>query len=295
MGISGQVCQHALNLTDGAAIERLIDTVAPDEIYNLGGPSFVGNSFDWPIDSCDASALGPMRILNTIRKSGAPTRFYQASSSEMFGRASESPQDESTAFQPRSPYATAKVFGHWTTVNFRDALGLFACSGVLYNHESPWRGEKFVTRKITTGLAAIRHRGGEPVRLGNLESKRDWGFAGDYVDGIWRMLQQDKPQDFVLATGETHTVRQFAECAALAFGWTLEWRGSGLAEEGFDRASGRVLFRVSKEFWRPAEETVLCGNPARAEEVLGWRRTLAMPEIAALMAEADDRRAREVA
>ncbi|HZP20672.1 MAG TPA: GDP-mannose 4,6-dehydratase [Bauldia sp.] len=295
MGIDGRIRHHTLDLTDTSAIERLIDAVAPDEIYNLGGPSFLGNSFDWPIDSCDASALGPMRILGAIRKSGAPVRFYQASSSEMFGRAATSPQDEQTAFRPRSPYATAKAFGHWTTVNFREAFGIFACSGVLYNHESPWRSEKFVTRKITTGFAAIRHGSGEPVRLGNLDAQRDWGFAGDYVEGMWRMLQQDTPQDFVLATGQTHTVRQFAECAALAFGWKLAWRGTGLAEEGYDRSSGRILVKVAQEFWRPAEETVLCGSPARAEQVLGWRRTLAMPEIAALMAEADDRRAREVA
>jgi GDPmannose 4,6-dehydratase len=208
----------------------------------------------------------------------------------MFGRARETPQDETMPFHPRSPYGVAKLFSHWATVNYREAFNLFACSGILFNHESPLRREEFVTRKITLGFARIRRGEQGIVELGNLDAKRDWGFAGDYVEGMWSMLQQDRADDFVLATGETQSVRQFAELAAEAFGWTLIWRGQGLSEEGFDRASGRVLVRVNPTYFRPAEVEVLLGNPTKAERVLGWRRKADFPTLVGMMAEADARR-----
>jgi GDPmannose 4,6-dehydratase len=290
LGIIGDVGLHQCNVGESRPLLKLLDKVQPDEIYNFAGPSFVGGSFDWLVADSDATALGPIRILSWLRASGSKARFYQASSSELFGGIDFSPQDETTPFRPRSPYANAKLFGHWATVNYREAFGLYACSGLLYNHESPWRAERFVTRKITMGFARIKHDRQAAVTLGNLDATRDWGFAGDYVDGVWRTLQQAEPEDFVLATGECHSVRHFAELAGSVFGWTLAWRGHGCDEEGFDAKSGRLLIKVDQAFWRAVEPNELRGNPAKAREMLGWSATCRLPEIAAMMAEADERR-----
>jgi GDPmannose 4,6-dehydratase len=290
LGIADDITIHDLDLIEVTNIQRVLDKVAPDEIYNLAAQSYVGTSFEQPIYTAEIDALGPMRLLECMRQSGAKARFYQASTSEMFGKVLSAPQNETTPFHPRSPYGVAKLFGHWATVNYREAFDLFACSGILFNHESPLRGIQFVTRKITLGFARIRRNRQEVVELGNLEARRDWGFAGDYVEGIWSMLQRDSPDDFVLATGETHSIRQFAELAAEAFGWTLAWRGSGFSEEGFDQKSGRVLVRINPAMLRPAEVDVLTGDPAKAERMLGWRRRVPFPGLVNMMAEADDRR-----
>jgi GDPmannose 4,6-dehydratase len=220
-------------------------------------------------------------------------RFYQASTSEMFGRTPRFPQDETTPFYPRSPYGFAKLFAHWATVSYRESYGIHASSGILFNHESPLRGREFVTRKITWSLARIRHGDLDVLELGNLDAQRDWGFAGDYVDGMWLMLQQDKPQDFVLATGETHTVRSVVEAAASRLGFDIEWSGSGLDETGTDRRSGKTIVRVNPAFHRPAEVDMLVGNPKKAQDVLGWRRKIGFDDLVTLMAEADDRRVRD--
>ena len=290
MGVFNDVALHDLDLIEITNLQRVLDKVAPDEIYNLAAQSFVSTSFEHPIHTANINALGPMRLLEAVRQSGGPTRFYQASTSEMFGKAPTTPQDEATPFHPRSPYGVSKLFGHWATVNYREAFKLFTCSGILFNHESPLRGEEFVTRKITLGFARIQQGEQEVVELGNLDAKRDWGFAGDYVEGMWLMLQQDEPDDFILATGETNSIRRFAELAAEAFGWTLVWRGEGVSEEGFDRASGRTLVRVNPVFFRPAEIDVLWGNPAKAERVLGWRRKVGFRTLVKMMAESDGRR-----
>jgi GDPmannose 4,6-dehydratase len=290
LGIADEIVVHDFDLCEITNIQRVLEKVAPDEVYNLAAQSFVGTSFEQPLHTADIDALGAMRLLECIRQSGAKVRSYQASTSEMFGKALSSPQDETTPFHPRSPYGVSKLFSHWATVNYRESFGLFACSGILFNHESPLRGKEFVTRKITHGFARIRHGLQYVVTLGNLDSKRDWGFAGDYVEGMWMMLQQHAPDDYVLATGENHSIREFAELAAEAFGWSLAWRGVGNAEEGFDRKSGRLLVNVNPTLYRPAEVNVLKGNPAKAERVLGWRKKIDFPALVAMMAEADDRR-----
>jgi GDPmannose 4,6-dehydratase len=292
LGVADDIVLHEFDLIEITNMQRVLDSVAPDEIYNLAAQSFVGTSFEQPVYTANIDGLGPLRLLECIRASGAKVRFYQASTSEMFGKATATPQDEATPFHPRSPYGMAKLFGHWATVNYREAFNLHACSGILFNHESPLRGEEFVTRKITLGLARIRYGQQEVLELGNLDACRDWGFAGDYVEGMWLMLQRDEPDDFVFATGESHSIRRFAELTAEAFGWTLLWRGVGAEEEGFDRASGRTLVRVNPAFLRPAEVDALRGNPAKAEQLLGWRRQVALPALVQMMAEADDGRAK---
>jgi GDPmannose 4,6-dehydratase len=292
LGIAEDVVLHEFDLGEITNMQRVLDRTAPDEVYNLASQSFVGTSFEQPLYTADVGALGSMRILECLRQNRAPARFYQASTSEMFGNVRSTPQDETTPFRPRSPYGIAKLFSHWTTVNYREAFGLFACSGILFNHESPLRGQEFVTRKITLGFARIRHGLQDVVHLGNLDARRDWGFAGDYVEGMWRMLQQDEADDYVLATGATHSIRQFAEYAAEAFGWTLVWRGDGLSEEGFDRKTGRRLICIEPVFFRPAETGALVGNPAKAEARLAWRREVTtLPALIGMMVEADDRRA----
>jgi GDPmannose 4,6-dehydratase len=291
IGIAENVAMHEVDLGEITNMQRVLDRIAPDEIYNLASQSFVSTSFEQPLYTADVGALGSMRILECLRQNGAAARFYQASTSEMFGKVRSAPQDETTPFYPRSPYGIAKLFGHWTTVNYREAFGLFACSGILFNHESPLRAQEFVTRKITLGFARIRHGLQDVVHLGNLDARRDWGFAGDYVDGMWRMLQQDEADDYVLATGATHSIRQFAEHAAEAFGWSLVWRGEGLSEEGFDSKTGRRLICIEPAFFRPTEAGVLVGNPAKAEAKLEWRREVTLPALVGMMAEADDRRA----
>jgi GDPmannose 4,6-dehydratase len=281
------------DLAEITNIMRALEKVQPDEVYNLAAQSFVGLSFEQPVYTSDVDGIGPLRILESIRQVIPASRFYQASSSEMFGKAQAFPQDEATPFYPRSPYGIAKLFAHWATVNYRESYGILASSGILFNHESPLRGREFVTRKITWSLASIRHGDLDVLELGNLDAQRDWGFAGDYVEGMWLMLHHDKAQDFVLATGETHTVRSFVATAASRFQYDIEWSGSGPDERGIDRRSGKTIVRVNPAFYRPAEVDRLAGNPRKAQEVLGWRRKIGFDELVTLMAEADDRRVRD--
>ncbi len=281
------------DLAEITNIIRTLEKVQPDEIYNLAAQSFVALSFEQPLYTSDADGIGPLRILESIRQAVPTARFYQASTSEMYGKAQSFPQDESTPFYPRSPYGFAKLFAHWATVNYRESYGIHASSGILFNHESPLRGREFVTRKITWSLARIRHGRLGVLELGNLDAQRDWGYAGDYVEGMWLMLQQDKAQDFVLATSETHTVRSFVEPAASRLEFDIEWSGSGTDERGTDRRSGKTIVRVNPAFYRPAEVDQLVGNPRKAQEILGWQRKIGFEELITLMAEADDRRVRD--
>jgi GDPmannose 4,6-dehydratase len=292
LGIADQVILHDFDLLESTNIQRVLDKVAPDEVYNLAAQSFVKTSFEQPIYTAGVDALGPLRLLEWLRETGARSRFYQASTSEMFGKVQAARQDETTAFHPRSPYGVAKLFGHWAAVNYREAFGIFACSGILFNHESPLRGTQFVTRKISKGFARIRHGEQDVLELGNLDAERDWGFAGDYVAGMWLMLQQEQPDDYVLATGTKYSIRHFAELVGRYFDWDLVWEGSGVSEVGRDRRTGRRLVAVNPAYFRPAEVDTLHGNPAKAERVLGWRRRVDLPELARMMAEADDRRVR---
>jgi GDPmannose 4,6-dehydratase len=293
LGIANSVEFCDLELQEFGNIQRVIQQAKPDEIYNLAAQSFVALSFEEPAYTGAVDALGVTHILEAIRQFDKSIRYYQASTSEMFGRAREFPQSETTPFYPRSPYAIAKLYAHWMTINYRESYDLFAVSGILFNHESPLRGQQYVTRKITLGLAKIKHGQLDVLEVGNLDSKRDWGFAGDYVEGVWRMLQQDHAEDYVLATGETHSVREFASLAGEYLGFQIEWQGTGLDERGIDRKSGRTIVKVNPQFFRPAEVDVVCGNSAKAELRLGWKRKTAFPDLIAMMVEADERRARD--
>ena len=261
---------HHGDLSDSSNINRLLEKIQPDEIYNLGAQSHVKVSFDLPEYTADVTALGALRILDAIRKIGGKTKFYQASSSEMFGKATETPIKETTPFYPRSPYGCAKVYAHWITKNYRESYGIFACSGILFNHESERRGETFVTRKITRGLARIKLGKDEKLHLGNLDAKRDWGYAKDYVEGMWLMLQQEKPDDYILATGETHSVREFVEKATKYFDFDLAWEGEGINEKGLDKKTGKIIVEIDPRYFRPAEVDVLIGDYSKAKEKLGW-------------------------
>ncbi|MDR2214527.1 MAG: GDP-mannose 4,6-dehydratase [Nevskiaceae bacterium] len=264
---------HYGDLTDATNLIRIVQQVQPDEIYNLAAQSHVAVSFETPEYTANSDALGTLRLLEAIRILGltGKTRFYQASTSEMFGLVQEIPQRETTPFYPRSPYGAAKVYAHWITVNYREAYGMFACSGILFNHESPVRGETFVTRKITRGLSRIS-MGMEPcLYLGNLDSLRDWGHAHDYVRAQWLILQQDEPDDYVIATGEQHSVREFVAAAGAELGMRIEWRGSGVEEQGFDAKSGRVVVRVDPRYFRPTEVETLLGDSTKARTRLGWK------------------------
>jgi GDPmannose 4,6-dehydratase len=280
---------HYGDLTDATTLIRVIQQVRPDEIYNLGAQSHVAVSFEAPEYTADVDALGTLRILEAIRILGLgdSTRFYQASSSEMFGLVAETPQRETTPFHPRSPYGVAKAYAHWITVNYREAYGLYACSGILFNHESPVRGETFVTRKITRGLARVHEGLDQCLYLGNLDARRDWGHARDYARAQWLMLQQDSPDDYVIATGEQHSVREFVELAASCLGYAIEWRGSGVGEEGIDRTSGRVLVRVDPRYFRPAEVDSLVGDSSKARAALGWRPETSFEELVREMVQSD--------
>ncbi len=282
----------AFELLEYANLRRGIEEAAPDEIYNLGAQSFVGISFEQPLFTADVNALGVTRMLEAIREVNPAIKFYQASTSEMFGKVQAVPQNERTPFYPRSPYATAKLFAHWTTVNYRESYGLFACSGILFNHESPLRGIEFVTRKITCGLARIREGQQDAVELGNLDAKRDWGFAGDYVEGMWLMLQQPEAEDYVLATGESKSVRDFCNLAAAALDFDLAWEGDGADAKGIDRRTGKAIIRVNPKFYRPAEVDFLLGDASKAHKKLGWSAKTTLPELVRMMAEADHRRTR---
>jgi len=287
LSIRDEIKLISLDLLEYSNIVRALEKVQPDEIYNLAAQSFVALSFEMPLYTADADALGVTRLLEAIRAVNPRTRFYQASTSEMFGKVQETPQTERTPFYPRSPYGVAKLYAHWITVNYRESYGIHASSGILFNHESPLRGQEFVTRKITAGLARIKYAQQDVLELGNLDAKRDWGFAGDYVEGMWRMLQQESPDDYVLATGETHSVREFVELAAEVAGFDLAWEGSGEEERGIDRRTGKVVVRVNPEFYRPAEVDLLLGNPEKAQSRLGWSPRVGFSALVRVMAERD--------
>ncbi|WP_027837947.1 GDP-mannose 4,6-dehydratase [Hyphomonas sp.] len=290
LGITDSLHLHDFELLEESNIRRVLEKSAPDEVYNLAAQSFVGVSFEQPLYTSNADALGVMRILESLRSLGGKTRFYQASTSEMFGKVQAIPQTESTPFYPRSPYGVAKLFAHWATVNYRESFDMFACSGILFNHESPLRGKEFVTRKITLAFARIAAGKQDVLELGNLDAQRDWGYAADYVEGMWRMLQQDTPDDYVLATGETHTIRSFVDAAGAYFGWEFDWQGEGENEVGIERKSGKTLVRVNPAFFRPAEVELLIGSPAKADEKLGWKREVDLNGLVQLMCEADEKR-----
>jgi GDPmannose 4,6-dehydratase len=280
---------HYGDLTDATNLIRIIQEVQPDEIYNLGAQSHVGVSFETPEYTANSDGVGTLRLLEAIRILGLEkkTRFYQASTSEMFGKVQEVPQRETTPFYPRSPYGAAKVYAYWITVNYREAYGLFACNGILFNHESPLRGETFVSRKITRALTRIRVGLQETLFLGNLDSRRDWGHARDYVRAQWLMLQQAAPEDFVIATGKQHSVRDFVAAAAALLDMRIVWRGSGVDEIGVDETSGRTLVRVDPRYYRPTEVDTLLGDPSKARAKLGWVAEVEFPALVAEMVAAD--------
>jgi len=278
---------HYGDMSDASNISRLIEKIQPDEIYHLAAQSHVRVSFDMPEYTGDVTGLGTLRILDAIRESGVKTKFYQASSSEMFGLVQHVPQTEETPFYPRSPYGVAKVYGYWITKNYRESYDLFACNGILFNHESPRRGETFVTRKITRGLARIKLGLDQTLYMGNLDAKRDWGYAKDYVEGMWMMLQQDEPNDYVLATNETHTVREFIELASERLGFELVWHGDGVDEVGIDSKSGNVIIKIDPAYFRPAEVDLLIGDPAKAKKIMGWEPTVKFKELVEIMVDAD--------
>ena len=281
---------HYGDMTDFACIAQLIKDIQPDEIYNLAAQSHVKVSFSNALYTADANGLGTLRILEAIKILGLEktTRFYQAATSEMFGEVQSIPQREDTPFYPRSPYGVAKLYAHWITKNYREAYGMFACSGILFNHESPRRGETFVTRKITKTLAEIRN--GKrilPLELGNLDAKRDWGHAKDYVEAMWLMLQQEEPEDFVIATGQQHTVREFVDAAFDYMGYTIEWVGEGLKEVAKDYGTGEVLVKINPEFYRPAEVDSLVGDCTKAKETLGWKHNYSFTQLVEEMCKYD--------
>ena len=278
---------HYGDLSDASNISRLLEKIGPDEVYHLGAQSHVRVSFDLPEYTADVTGLGTLRILDAIRDSGIGTRFYQASSSEMFGLVQETPQTETTPFYPRSPYGVAKVYAYWITRNYRESYNMFASNGILFNHESPRRGETFVTRKITRGLSRISMGLDDCLYLGNIDSKRDWGYAKDYVEGMWRMLQHTEPDDFVLATNEMHTVREFVELAAGELGMQIAWQGKESNEIGVDNKTGKTVIKIDPRYFRPAEVDLLLGNPAKAADLLGWKPTTSFRDLVGLMARAD--------
>ena len=278
------------DLTDLSSSIRLLQTTNPDEVYNLAAQSFVGVSFDQPLTTAEITGIGPVNLLEAIRIVNPKIRFYQASTSEMFGKVQEIPQKESTPFYPRSPYGVAKLYAHWMVINYRESYDIFATSGILFNHESPLRGQEFVTRKITDTVAKIKLGKQELLELGNMDAKRDWGFAKDYVEGMWRMLQADVADTFVLATNRTETVRDFVTMAFKAADMQLEWSGCNESEVAKDILTGKVLVKVNPKFYRPAEVELLIGDPQKAKDVLGWEPSTTLEQLCAMMVEADLRR-----
>ena len=279
---------HYGDLADASSVRHLLQKINPDEIYNLGAQSHVAVSFEVPEYTTDVVATGTLRILDAIRDLNLKTKFYQACSSEMYGKVVETPQTEKTPFYPRSPYACAKLYGYWITVNYRESYDIFGCNGILFNHESPRRGETFVTRKITRGLARIKLEKDEKLYLGNLDAKRDWGFAGDYVEAMWLMMQQDKPDDYVIATGETHSVREFLLKSGKALGFDLESNGKQGAEEKFiDKKSGKTIVEIDPRYFRPAEVDLLLGDPTKAKKQLNWELKVPFEKLVEMMAQAD--------
>lgn len=280
---------HYGDMTDATNLIRIVQAVQPDEIYNLAAQSHVQVSFETPEYTANADATGALRLLEAIRLLGlaGKTRFYQASTSELYGKAQETPQRETTPFYPRSPYGVAKLYGYWITVNYREAYGIHASNGILFNHESPVRGETFVTRKITRAVAAIHLGVQKTLFIGNLDAKRDWGHARDYVEGMWRIVQQAVPSDYVLATGETHSVREFAELAFSRVGRRIKWQGKGVDEVGIDSGTGEIVVRIDNRYFRPTEVDLLLGDPSKARRELGWRHTVTFPELVAEMVKSD--------
>lgn len=275
------------DLTDLSASIRLLQSTEASEVYNLAAQSFVGVSFEQPLTTAEITGIGAVNLLEAIRIVNPKVRFYQASTSEMFGKVQAIPQIESTPFYPRSPYGVAKLYAHWMTINYRESYGIFGSSGILFNHESPLRGKEFVTRKITDTVAKIKLGKQILLELGNMDAKRDWGFAKEYVDGMWRMLQASEPDTFVLATNRTETVRDFVSLAFRAVDIDLEWQGAGEQEKGIDRATGRTVVAVNPKFYRPAEVDLLIGNPAKAKEKLGWEPKTSLETLCRMMVEAD--------
>lgn len=280
---------HYGDLTDSTNLIRILQEVQPDEIYNLAAQSHVMVSFETPEYTANADGIGTLRLLEAIRILGLTrkTKFYQASTSELYGKVQETPQSETTPFYPRSPYAAAKIYSYWITVNYREAYQMFACNGILFNHESPLRGETFVTRKITRAVSRIKLGLQDKLFLGNIDAKRDWGFAGDYVEAMWLMLQQEEPEDFVIATGETRSVRSFVDLAFQELDISIEWTGSGIDEKGLDRETGKVLVEIDPRYFRPTEVDLLLGNPAKAKEKLGWTPKVTFEELVKMMVARD--------
>lgn len=286
--LSKRLILHYSDMSDSSNLFRLLSEIKPDEVYNLAAQSHVGISFEVPEYTAEATGVATIKLLEAVRNANPSARFYQASTSELFGGIpGTAPQSETTPFYPKSPYGAAKLYSYWITVNYRESYNMFACNGILFNHESPRRGENFVTRKITLGIADILSGKKEKLSLGNLDAKRDWGFAGDYVKGMWLILQQDKPDDFVLATGETHTVREFVIKAFERAGITLEFKGTGVDEKAYDVKTGKLMVDVNPKFFRPAEVELLWGNPAKAEKVLGWKRVVDFESLVNMMTDAD--------
>ncbi|MEX3693370.1 GDP-mannose 4,6-dehydratase [Paraburkholderia sp. BR14263] len=292
LGISDHPELHLTeyDLTDLGASVRLVEKTQADEIYNLAAQSFVGVSFEQPVTTAEITGLGPLNLLEAVRLVHPKARFYQASTSEMFGRVQAIPQREDTPFYPRSPYGVAKLFAHYMTVNYRESYGIFGSSGILFNHESPLRGREFVTRKVTDSMAKIRLGKLDVLELGNLDAKRDWGYAEEYVEGMWRMLQAARPDTYVLATNRTETVRDFVTLAGKAAGFDIFWKGAGQDEVGIDELTGRTLVRINPKFYRPAEVDLLIGDPSRAINELGWQPTTTLEQLCQMMVEADLRR-----
>lgn len=287
LGIERDVRMVPMDLLELSNILRTLEKIQPEEVYNLAAQSFVGISFEQPLYTSDVDALGVTRLLEAVRTAKPDARFYQASTSEMYGKVQEVPQSEGTPFYPRSPYGVAKLYAHWMTVNYRESYKMHATSGILFNHESPLRGPDFVTRKITMALARIKLGQQEVLELGNLDSKRDWGFAGDYVRGMWLMVQQPEPDDYVLATGETRSVREFVEHATAAAGFDITWEGENEKTLGIDRKTNKTIVRVNPEFYRPAEVDLLIGHPVKAQEKLGWIPEVQFGALVEMMVKAD--------
>ena len=283
----GKIALHYADLSDSSSLHRIIRDVKPDEVYHLGAQSHVRISFDIPEFTGNVTGLSTIRLLEAIHHDNPSARFYQASSSEMFGLVQETPQKETTPFHPRSPYGVAKVYAYWATVNYRESYGMYACNGILFNHESPRRGENFVSKKITMTLAKILSGEIHKIYLGNLDAARDWGFAKDYVEGMWMMLQQDSPDDYILATGETHTVREFVEEACRLVGIELEWSGKGLDERGVDKKTGKIVVEIDPRYFRPAEVDFLKGDYSKAKSKLGWEPKIKFKELVAMMLQSD--------
>jgi GDPmannose 4,6-dehydratase len=278
---------HYGDMSDSSSLNRILALVRPTEVYNLAAQSHVRVSFDAPESTADVDATGVLRLLEGLRSNKLDARFYQASTSELYGKVVETPQTEATPFYPRSPYGVAKLYGFWITKNYREAYGMHASNGILFNHESPRRGENFVTRKVTLTLAQIKAGKAETLRLGNIDAKRDWGFAGDYAEMMWMMLQQPEADDYVAATGETHTVREFVEKAAAICGWDIAWEGVAENEKGRDRKTGKLLVEVDPKFYRPAEVDLLLGDPTKAMTKLGWKPKVRFDGLVEMMMKAD--------